>query len=131
MNTKPFLQIWEIAGRHSIENISMPVVDVYPQALLSPRYFLWVEILLLVWRSARAKTESVKASYTFTSACSVRDAADRFKKSKLCMEHVGGNVISWSRRQPRHRRGGAAEWGTDELPPSGREGSSLRLSLGA
>ena len=27
--------------------------------------------------------------------------------------------------------GWAAEWGTDELPPSGREGSSLRLSLGA
>ena len=83
----------------------MPVVDVYPQALLSPRYCLWVEIFLLVWRSARAKIESVKASYSFTSACSVRDPADHLKKSKLCMEHMGGNVISWSRTQPRHRRG--------------------------
>lgn len=78
MNTKPFLQSWEIAGRHSIENISMPVVDVYPQALLSPRYFLWVEIFLLVWSNASAKIESVKASYSFTSVCSVRDPADHF-----------------------------------------------------
>lgn len=90
MNTKPFLQSWEMAGRHNTENISMPVVNVYPQALLSPRHFLWVEISLLVWGRARAKTESVKAPCSFTSACLVSDPADHFKKSKYCIDAARG-----------------------------------------
>ena len=68
MNTKPFLQSWEIAGRHNTENISMPVVNVYPQALLSPRHFLWVEISLLVLGRCKIQDRICK-SFLFFHLC--------------------------------------------------------------